>query len=137
MRYLLILLMATSPLVLAEEKKEDSNKDTARIEILLRQQRELEADELLLVAKKNQKEGNFEDAIRDYKKSIDLYRKSSSSDKRIIRKVTISRMLLSSTYKTYAVAIIKEAEKNSSVELFEKAKSILNEAKKTNDLIPR
>lgn len=134
MRYLLILFMATSPLTFAEEKKEDSNNDTARIEILLRQQRELEADELFLVAIKNQKEGNFEDAIRDYTKAIELYRKSSSSDKRIIRKVLNSRILLSSTYKTYAVAIIKQAEKSSSVELFEKAKLLLNQAKKTNDL---
>lgn len=135
MKFLLIIFMTISLFGTAQEKKENVDEETARIEILLRQQRELEADELLLVAKKNQKDGSYKEAIRDYKKAIALYGKSSTSEKRIIVKINNSRALLSNSYKAFALEVMKQAEKASSVELFDKAKSLLEEAKKTNDLI--
>ncbi|MCM8540911.1 MAG: hypothetical protein NE328_11605 [Lentisphaeraceae bacterium] len=133
MKYFLILLMALIPLVQGETKKEDGVKKAAKIEIVLRQQRELEADELMLIGKKSLKEGRYEEAINKYKKAISLYEKSSASEKRVTTKIAQSRTLLVDTYKTYAGKVIKEAEKESSVELYNKAEKLLSEAKAVND----
>jgi len=59
-----------------------------------------------------------------------LYQKSSASEKRIINKIKNSRLNLITTYKALAEQMIKKAEKESSVELFNKAEKLLLEAKK-------
>ena len=131
MRFFAILLLCVLP-VSALEK---DSKDTAKIEMILRQQRELEANELMLNGKKHQIEGRLEDALSCYSKAIHLYEKSSSSEKRIINRINDSRILLVSVYKSLADKVITQAEKESSVELFDKAKALLNEAQKQNSLI--
>ena len=136
MKLLIIFLLATSILIPAEQKKKQSKKDAAQIELLLRQQRELEADELILAATKNLNEGNFIDAEAGFKKAISLYQKSSSSEKRITAKITQTRILLVNSLKKRAEKLIKQADKESSVKLYNKAEQILLEAKKINEQIP-
>ena len=137
MKPFLIFSILISGIYADEPKNNEGKDDAARIEILLRQQRELEADELILGAVKSKKEGNFEEAINGFRKAISLYLKSSLSEKRIINKVNNSRMNLLQCCKAYADQLIKQAEKESSVELFDKAKKFLNEAKSTADQIKR
>jgi len=129
MKYVLIAILTFCSFLSAENKKEKDSK-AAEVEIILRQQRELEADELILLANKNQKEGRFEEAKKAYSKAIMLYQKSSASEKRIINKIKNSRLNLITTYKALAEQMIKKAEKESSVELFNKAEKLLLEAKK-------
>ena len=127
MKKVFVLFLIFSPLLSASDKK-----DAAKIEIILRQQRELEANELSLEAKKDQKEGRFEKAAEKYSKAINLYEKSSASEKRIISKINNNRILLVSVYKSIAKNIMVQAEKESSVELFEKAEKFLLKAQQLN-----
>ena len=137
MKAFVILLIFIFSVYAEEPKKNEGKEDAARIEILLRQQRELEADELILIADKNYKEGNYEEAVEGYKKAISLYSKSSASEKRIINKLNSSRLSLYKAYRSLADKLIKQAEKESSVELFDKAKKLLAEAKNTADKIKK
>lgn len=134
MRFIIALFVVNTPLFSAEIITNEGKDDAAKIEIVLRQQRELEADQLILTADKNMKGGSYFEAIETYKKAIPLYLKSSASEKRIINKVRKSRLSLANSYKLYAEQILKQAEKESSVELFNKAKGLLNEASKTAKL---
>jgi len=68
MKYVLIAILTFCSFLSAENKKEKDSK-AAEVEIILRQQRELEADELILLANKNQKEGRFEEAKKSLLKS--------------------------------------------------------------------
>lgn len=134
MKYLLIILILWTPLLHGESKEESEDaKKAVRIELVLRQQRELEADGLILVGRKSLEEGRHEEALNHFKKAISLYEKSSASEKRVTVKIDQSRILLVNTYKIYAGKVIKEADKESSVELYNKAEKLLSEAKAVND----
>ena len=130
MKFIFLLFLLISPFILAEDKSGSS--DAAKIEMILRQQRELEANELILTARKHHEEGRFERAIGNYIKAVHLYEKSSASEKRIINKIKEANALLVDAYKKLAGEIMKKAEKESSVELFEKAEKILLKAQKLN-----
>ena len=132
MKYLLVLMVILTTQAFAESKK-DEIKKAADIEKILRQQRELEADELLVRGQKEQKIGDYEDALENYKKAIHLYEKSSASEKRIMTKITNSKILLAQSYKLYAEKVIKQADKESSVKLYNKAEKLLLAAKKATE----
>lgn len=133
MKYFMSLLFGLSALLFGENT-EDS-KDAAKIEIILRQQRELEANELILAANKHHKEGRLEEAATNFSKAIKLYEKSSTSEKRILTKIYNSKVRLICIYKGLADKMIKEAEKAASVEQFEQAEKLLQKAKLLNQQI--
>ena len=104
--------------------------DLSRIEEALKQQRELEADNKKLKADLAFKEGNLEEAIDEYLGAIDKYKKVSSSEPRVVQKQKTTEAALSTVYKLHAENLIKEAEKNESVKLFEQAEILLDEVVK-------
>lgn len=107
-----------------------SKSDLSRIEEALKQQRELEADNRKMSAENAFKEGNYEQSIEDYLNAIDKYKKVSSSEPRVVQKLKESEMGLGKVYKLHADNLIKEAEKNESVKLFEQAEVLLDEVLK-------
>ncbi len=127
-----IIILALVPILAAADK---GPKDAAKIEMILRQQRELEANQLVLTANKDHKEGRFEDAINNYLKAIRLYEKSSAAEKRIITKINNSRIMLLRSYKSLANQIIKQAEKENSAELFTEAEGLLLKAQELSKKI--
>ena len=110
--------------------KEAQSVSDGRIEQALKQQKELQADNLKMSAEKSYKEGNYAQAIEDYLQAIDKYKRVSSSEPRVLSKLKDSNTMLGRTYKKYAEVLIKKAESEASVNLFEQADALLLETLK-------
>jgi hypothetical protein len=126
----LLKIIFCSCLCLSSGIAADKGSKTAEREIVIRQQRELEADSLILKAKKAHKIGEYELAVSTYEKAIKRYERSSISEKRVTKKINLSYTLLANIYKTFAEKTLKEADQTKSVKLYDKAEQLFIKSQK-------
>ena len=136
-RKLLACALVATPLITNAQDPADiaekviGNEQPAALnkaEEAIKQQRELEADNLKMSAEEAHKEGNFNQAIDDYTKAIDKYKRVSSSEPRVLSKLKESETMLGMVYRKQAERLIKKAEADLSVRLFEEADAVLLKA---------
>jgi general secretion pathway protein D len=104
----------------------------SQIEQALKQQRELNGDLLKLAAEKAYKEGDYDEAIKGYLQATVKYKGVSSSEPRILSKLQDIQDMLNLTYKKHAEVLVKKAESEASINLFEQADAVLLEALEYN-----
>jgi type II secretory pathway component GspD/PulD (secretin)/tetratricopeptide (TPR) repeat protein len=108
--------------------KEVQSVSAGRVEQALKQQKELQGDNLKMSAEKAYKEGDYAQAIEDYLQAVDKYKRVSSSEPRVLSKLKDSNTMLGRTYKKHAEVLLKKAESEASVNLFEQADALLLKA---------
>jgi tetratricopeptide (TPR) repeat protein len=133
----LLKIIFCSCLCLSSAISADKGSKAGEREIVIRQQRELEADSLILKANKAHKVGDYELAASIYKKAIDRYEKSSISEKRITKKINLSYALLANIYKIFAEKTLKKADQTKSVMLYDKAEQLFIKSKKAAQKIKK
>ena len=132
MKVIIALFIYTVMTVNAETEITPEEK-AAKIEIVLRQQRELEADSLCKNATEAQKNSDYEDASEQLTKAIKLYEKSSASSQRILTKKQHTLARLALIYKLYGQQVLDQADKEKSTALYDKADKLFLKAKNTLD----
>ena len=124
-----LLANAQDPAAVADKViGKEQTADLSKVEQAIKQQRELEADNLKMSAEKAHKEGDYNQSIEDYVKAIDKYKKVSSSEPRVLNKLKDSENMLSMVYRKQAERLIKKADADLSVKLFEEADAVLLKA---------
>ena len=104
-----------------------------KIDEILRQQYELEADLLFKEANSLINYEKFEEASSKLEKVILQLNKVSKSDKLILSKIEKAEALYGESLKSYALALVEQAQKNQNEETqtgYEKALVLLKKAKK-------
>jgi tetratricopeptide (TPR) repeat protein len=136
-KLLACLILATPALVMSQEGdladkiiSQEKSEDIAKIEEVVKQQREMEADNFKMSADQAYKEGDLRLAIEEYTKAIDKYKRVSSSEPRVINKLKESQQMLGLVYRTLAEKLIVKAQEDLSVELYNEADKVLLEALK-------
>ncbi|MCH2205117.1 MAG: hypothetical protein MK132_04500 [Lentisphaerales bacterium] len=104
----------------------------SKVEVAIKQQKELEGDNLKLVAEKAYRMGDLSGALENFKKAIATYKKVSASEERVLLKIEDSSKKLSEVYKQFAKQLTDEADKNLSVQKFDQAIETLEQALKFN-----
>ena len=105
----------------------------AKIELIIRQQRELEADLLCKNAVQAQKSSHYEAASEKLTKAISLYEKSSASSQRILAKKQQTLTRLALVYKLHGQQVLDKADAEKSPTLYDKSSKLFLKAKNSLD----